>query len=181
MQKYTAKSETEIVGQAILAVFESIQYNEFKPVVDKVLAQYGVKTISPDTWYPLQMLLDIYTAMTNMGNTITNFVSIGMQVINTSPFPPEVDSIFKAIEMLNFVYDINVRNFDEQDKYEINILSNQHIRVVDHSPFPHDLVYGYFYAIAQRFRPSGTHPNVVRTYLNETHRNDDGAVYDITW
>lgn len=181
MAKFVTKPETEILGQAILAVTQSINYDDFRHLFEAGLSKYNFSTeIEAEQWYPLQMLLDIYKSFYEDGNASANLVSIGMKVIEASPFPPEVDSVTAAVTTLNGVYEYYVRNYEAGTEYQIETLSDTEVRITDHTAFPHDLVYGYMYAIATRFAPEGDHITVVRTYINEDDPDADGAVYTFT-
>lgn len=181
MTKFVAQPETEILGQAILAVTQSINYDDFGGLFEAGLKQYNFPTvIDPEQWYPLQMLLDIYKSFYDEANASPNLVSIGMKVIEASPFPPEVDSVVTAVAALNSIYEYYVRNYEAGTEYQIETLSATEVRVTDHTPFPHDLVYGYMYAIARRFAPEGEHITVIRTFINDDEPDAAGAVYTFT-
>lgn len=176
--KFETKPETEILGQAILAVTASMNFETYKHLFDAGLKKYNFEMpIDPDTWYPLQMLLDIYKSFYDEPNASSNLVSVGVKVIEASPFPPEVDSIVKAVETLNYIYTVYVRNFVPGTEYEIEVVSDEEIKVTDHTRFPHDLVYGYMFAIGKRFAPAGKHIIVTREYLDTENPNADGAIY----
>jgi len=110
-----------------------------------------------------------------------DLVALGINVIDTTPFPPEVNTIPKAIYGISAVYQQVLRNSMPDEGYHIEQVSDRHLRITDNTPWPHDLIFGYFYAIARRFKPEGSTQNVTRTYLNPVHPDEDGALYDIEW
>lgn len=176
--KFVTTPETEILGQAILAVTTSINYDDYKPFFEAGLTKYDYDVnIDPEKWYSLQMLLDIYKSMYDAPNAQSNLVSIGVKVIEASPFPPEIDSIEKAVHALNVVYETYVRNYQPGHEYTVEAVSETQIKIIDHQPFPHDLIYGYMFAVGKRFAPQGKHAIIHRTYLNEDDPDADGAIY----
>ncbi len=176
--RFETVPEAEILGQAILAVTQSINYEMYRHLFEAGLKAYGFDTtIDPEKWYPLQMLLNIYKSFYDEPNASSNLVAVGMKVIEASPFPPEVDSVQKAVETLNYIYTVYVRNYEPGTEYEIKVISPDEIQIVDHTHFPHDLIYGYMFAIAKRFAPKGKHIIVTREYLNPENPDADGAIY----
>ncbi|MGF1507327.1 MAG: hypothetical protein ACFB51_19705 [Anaerolineae bacterium] len=169
--------DSEILGFGQTALRESITRAEFEHMLDK----YALTEIDPEAWYPLQPLLDMYAEMdADKGRSMQYFVSIGMKVVHI--FPEEVTGVVGALNFLNSTLTLSLRNYDyETCGYEIESLGDGHARVTEYTPFPHDMIYGYMYAIANTFSGEGRSPTVVRTYLNEDDPDSDGAVYDITW
>lgn len=176
-KKYISPNpESRILGLALNAVLSSIKLDEFADLVE----QNGLNQIDPEAWYPTQLVLNMYKAISEQPNGSENLVSIGVKVYQNAILPPEVNSILTALHTLNAVMDLNMRNV-ESERYEIEQLSDQCIRVTETTAFPHDLIYGYLYGICRRFAPAGTKFHLQRTYLNPEDPDADGAVYDITW
>ncbi|NDJ75313.1 MAG: hypothetical protein GYB65_03560 [Chloroflexi bacterium] len=180
MQKYIAHPETEVHGQAMLHFFVSINREEFLPAVEDILAENGVGKIEEDQWYPMQLWLDIFQRIAENSNSMSNLVALGMSAIETGTLPPDIDSIVSAMNLLNAIYGLNLRNFPDDEGYEVSEVGKRHVRVKDRTPFPHDVVYGYIYGLSKQFGNAETF-TVRRTYLNEADPDSDGAVYDITW
>lgn len=181
MRKYKATPGALIIGSAMRNFFVSLNQDDFITIVEKKLTKAGIAQLDNDEWYPHQISLDIFNEIAQNVNATQNLVALGMAYVKTATFPPEADTIEKALMLLHQVYQLNVKNISEREGYEIQRVSNDHIRVIDLNPFPHDTVYGFIWGIANRFKEVNTHPTVVRTYKNEADPDSDGAVYDITW
>lgn len=175
--KYVSPNpESRILGLALNAVLASIKLEEFSDLVEK----NGLNHIDPNAWYPTQIVLNMYKAISEQPNGSENLVSIGVKVYENAVLPPEIDTILAALHTLNAVMDLNMQNV-ETERYTIVEEDDRHIRVTETTAFPHDLIYGYFYGICRRFAPAGARFHIKRTYLNPENPDADGAIYDITW
>ena len=172
----TSNGQEEIIGQTLSGLFESQFADELVPI----LKAHGITSVDPNKWYPLQLVLDIYADIASRQNAMSRFVAIGVEVFDTIPIPDGVDTVLDGLHMLNEIHDMSVRNA-EYVPYEITQVADNHIHLVERTPFPHDLIYGYIYGIAKRLKFKGTTPIVYRTYMNEADPNSDGAFYDIKW
>mgnify|MGYP006909114666 CR=1 FL=1 len=74
-----------------------------------------------------------------------------------------------------------MKNCLSDEGYQLEQVSDRHLRVTDNTPWPHDLIYGYLYAIVRQFKPDDSTPSITHIYLNPNNPDADGAVYDITW
>lgn len=181
MKKYVATPQAEVIGSAMQNLFVSIKRDEFLPLVEQTLQEYGVDYIQDKVWYPHQLTLDIFRLIEEAKlNSIENLVSLGVAYVETATFPPEINSVYTALSALSQTYALNIRNAADGEGYEINRISERHIQIIDRNPFPHDTVYGFIWGIAKRFR---THqdkfPSINRTFLNPDDPNADGAIYDV--
>ncbi|MCS6871633.1 MAG: hypothetical protein RML95_02115 [Anaerolineae bacterium] len=177
MRKYEAPKGALISGQSMQAIFQSIEFDSIRPHVEEVFQAYGLPvTIDPNEWYPLQLYHDIAKRLTSEEQ-----ISIGVRVINAAPFPPEIDSIQKAIEMLMAAHRLHLRNIPEDDGYSDYQFDDHCITFREKTTIPHDLLYGYIYALAHRYKKRGQAPVVRRTYLNPSDPDADGAIYQIEY
>ena len=81
--------------------------------------------------------------------------------------------------MLAETYHMNNRNVPADEGYETHIISDDHIKVVDKNPFPHDTVYGFIWGICKRFAGANEQFSVYRTFVSPDDPDSDGAIYDI--
>lgn len=183
MRKYTASPRAEVIGSAMRNLFVSINHDEFQPLVEHVMAEYGVTTLKDDGWYPHQLSLDIFKLIeTKKLNSTDNLVALGMAYVETATFPPEINNLFSALTALSLTYHLNIRNVPKNEGYEVKQISEKHIQIRDLNPFPHDTVYGFIWGICRRFRAEqDVFPTLTRTFNNPDDPNSDGALYDITW
>jgi len=177
MQKFVADSpNAKVIGQALLALKESINFEEFADI----MSRHGLNDIQPEKWYPYQVLLDFHKSLHDGPNGSENLVSIGVKVIETALLPDGVDSVSSALNLLNTLHQLNLRD-SGREGYEITALDYNKYEVIDHTALPHDLIYGFLYGILRRFAPNSTKRVLKRTYLNPTNPNADSARYEIEW
>jgi hypothetical protein len=182
VKKFVATPNAVVIGSAMQNLFVSANNDEFMPLAQQVLAQYGVKTIDNDTWYPHQLSLDVFKLIEAQSqNSMQNLVALGMAYVETATFPPEIQDVFSALTALSLTYSLNIRNIAKGEGYRVEKISEKHIQIHDLNPFPHDTVYGFIWGIAKRFRTThDTFPSIKRTYFKSADPNADGALYDVT-
>lgn len=184
MEKYVVAPNSLTFGAGLLGFRHNVNWDQMEPYMIQTLNKYGYDSldeIDPNQWYPQQLSVDFFKSLAEGKNLMFDLIALGINVIDTTPFPPEVDSIHKAVYGISAVYQQVLRNCFPDEGYHIEEISERHLRVTDNTPWPHDLIYGYFYAIARRFKPNGSDSKVTRTYLNPNDPDSDGAVYDIEW
>lgn len=184
MKKYVSTPDVLLHGTGFTSIFTANEFREYTGEYEAVLNEYGVEKIEPEGWYPRQIYLDIFKRLSTKPNASTNMVSAGVRIIETIQLPPElqVNSMLEALELLNTVYQLDQRNVPADDiGYKITQEGPKHLRVIDYSPYPHDVNYGYIYGLVKRFSPKGIRPIIERNFLDANDPNGDGAVYDITW
>jgi hypothetical protein len=143
MRKFIATSGAEVIGSAMQNLFVSVNQDEFSPLVDQVLINYGYKVIENDKWYPHQLSLDIFKLIeSKQVNSSENLVALGMAYVETAIFPPEIIDVFSALSALSLTYNLNIRNIRQGEGYVVTKVSENHIQIKDLNPFPHDTVYG---------------------------------------
>jgi hypothetical protein len=181
MKKYNAAPGCETIGQGILIFFENMEKDAIRPFLEAAMRKHGIQEIKVDAWYPVQFTLDLLRALEESESGMFNQVAVGMAIMGSFPYSPEVKTIPDAVNGVSVLYTQAIRNYDPSEGYDIRQIDANHLRVTDNTPWPHDLLYGYFYSIAQRFCPKGMQFKLQRTYLNPQEPNQAGAVYDITW
>lgn len=182
MPRFQAFSDdSEVIGQNMLALIQNTRKEDIQPYLDK----YGIATIDPDQWYPLQTWLNVLGDMydAHPGQASSNFVSIGMEVAQTAVFPPEFDELSLQDIMLgwNDAYKLNNRGSDVGEMIT-EIVSDHHIKMVCRIPYPDDFNYGVFYGTARRFLPPGTDFTV--SYDEDEPPREQGGnvtIYHIEW
>ncbi|MEL6149591.1 MAG: hypothetical protein AAFR56_08195, partial [Chloroflexota bacterium] len=100
--KYVAAEDSKISGFAMQAFQKSISADQIMPTFERVMKDYGYDTTDIDTaeWYPLQMYFDICKDLLETSGDALILVSIGMKVIESAQFPPEINSIPTAMKLL---------------------------------------------------------------------------------
>lgn len=183
MRKYIATPGSEGLGSAMRNFFVSLTNDETLPLVQQVFAKYGVEELHDDQWYPVQLTMDVFRLVEDKKtNASTNLVALGMAYVDTVTFPPEVNTVLFGLTALQQTYHLNVRYAPDTEGYVVHQISDNHLQIEDHTPFPHDTVFGFIWGIARRFRPSkDSFPMVDRSVFNPDDPDSDGALYNVKW
>lgn len=172
MKKYTASTpNAEVIGTALLAYDNSIEYEEFK----SILAEYQLLEIDPARWYPQQLTLDIQRTIKAQPGSSLTLVSIGMQIINTAVFPT-MNSLEDAVNAFASSYPMNFRHQSPDDMIRAALCGPGHIQVTNGSPHADEMIYGYVYALVNRFKPEGSIPVVQFADLNAVDGDGDTII-----
>jgi hypothetical protein len=176
MTKFQAFSpDSEALGQGMMMFMTAITHEDFQEFLEK----RGLTNIEMEKWYPMQSWLDVLNdiAQSDVGNASSNFVAIGMKVIETARFPAEISNmdIYTLLSIWDTVYKTNNRGSDVGGM-EYTKVADNHIQMKVRIPFPDDLEYGVYWGIARRFLPPGT--NFFVTY-DENARREQGSTHTI--
>lgn len=171
--------DVEVKGRVIQSASRCINKEDIIPILKK----YDLVTVDPETWYPLQLWLNILKDVSTQNNSTYNFVSLGLKLVEDIPFLPEwKDLSFE--QMLHFVPQSYAMDHQGGDIGSIDIekINAQHIRLVLRVPYPDDLFYGTTYGVARRFAPAYIQFTV--RYNDNVARRDQGGektVIDVSW
>lgn len=149
MRVYKCDPAVEIIGQNMLAYIENLQYSNIKPVLE----QHGLSQIDPQTWYPLQKMLDVLKTLADMPNASPNFVAIGMALARTASLPPEVEHMPIEPFFLNVLpqaYQMQHRGGDP-GYVAVEKAAEKHLIIEVDVPYPDDLEYGAAVWVCQAF------------------------------
>jgi hypothetical protein len=151
---------TEFLGKTLLSSILGLpgftQKNMFR-----ILEQKGIKQLDSNTWYILKIALDFYTQVNkDFGpNTIFN---LGKAVPENAIFPPDIDSIESALQLIDVAYNMNHRNgYFGFYKMVSHDLEEKKIIMQCYTPYLCDFDRGLLTAMARKFK-SG-----VRVFVDE--------------
>jgi len=167
-------SLVEVSGAAILSTIAGMEDN-----VLPVLAAYGIDQPEADEWYPQQAWLDVLKEISDNGGLL-DLVSVGMRIPETALWPPEVDSVEKALTSIDVAYQMNHRN-GEIGSYHAEVVDEGHVQLMCDNPYPSDFDYGLIYQTTRKFLPKGETFIVRRADSPSRKHGDDMCIYDVTW
>lgn len=181
--KYHVPEDSLIQGSSLHGFLTGLMSEDIRPHLEEVLADYGydIDEIDPTGWYPLSITMDVSRALVEKTRNALILVSVGTGLVDSLELPGEIDSIPTSIELLIQFFHNETDNVPPEHGYHSLSVEENRVTFVDHTPFPHDMVYGYVYGLARRFSPEDVVPIVERTYLNPDEPDSDGAFYEITW
>lgn len=156
MKKYVASSPSaEIVGSGLQPFLTSGERDTFQHILDK----HHITAFDPNAWYPVQVSLDLQKEIKDQPGSSTALVSIGMRVVQDAPFPP-MKSLEEAVSIFSQAYSMNLRGHVAQEGLHAEQIKPGHLAITNASPHSDEMVYGYIYALVNRFKPAGSHPVV---------------------
>lgn len=170
MQHY----DGEYSGAALNSFIKGL--NQSPAVIERILKPYGMKTIDPEQWYPLDQARAIYYDLEREvgSNTLYN---VGIQMIESAPFPPEIDDVPTVLQSLNHAYVMNVRG-PQIGGIDVEFDSDDSALVIFSTPFPCHLEKGIVVGCCQKF-----HATPLLEHEADGCR-DDGAEachYRVSW
>lgn len=100
----TAKREYS--GAALNSVIVGL--SDHKAVLDKLLADAGVRTIDPEAWYDYDWAFDLFDKIqAELGAAA--MVKVGRSMVETAVYPPEVDAAEKILSGIGYWWQLNAR------------------------------------------------------------------------
>jgi hypothetical protein len=168
--------QAEVIGQTVQAFVENLQADEIMPLLPK----HGFAAIEAETWYPHQNWMNVLKELDGLPNASANFVAFGRSVVEKAVMPPEINSIPAALNALNAIHHLNLRNVPDEEGYRIKVLSDNHYWVYHNTPNPNDAIYGFIWGMCARFK-APKESFTVRRIENTNEAEEPGALFDVTW
>ncbi len=162
---------TEIIG----AMLQGMVYSAEREMLLPLLRKHNFEEIELDRWYPLQRVLDLFTDITNDVGGMFNLVAIGAKAGEVFPFPPEITSFEQSLELADTLNRAAYRNGDP-GTIRAEKLGERHYRMHVHLPFPQDLHYGIWWAVARRLVPDMHTLHIQRQVLDLYT-----SIYEFQW
>ncbi len=166
---YRYAPDGEVLGAGISAIFNHRRRNE---VLDS-LVYHGADYLDPETWYPVDKFINIFTEWQTMPDTSTNIISVGMAMIYHLEWPGDTDRLdltgrLAALGDLHSMY-----HRGDVGGYATRVESLNHIVYTENTIWPDDMIYGFIYGAAQHFLPDGTRFTLM--YDPQAPRQDQGG------
>jgi hypothetical protein len=96
----------EVNGETILSVVDGMGSLKAKAI--EILETHGIKDPKPGQWYLQQAWLDSFRSIAKNYRPIT-MVCIGRKIPANAIFPPEINTIEKALQAIDVAYHMNHR------------------------------------------------------------------------
>lgn len=145
----------EVNGETVLTTVNS--FPEFmRTIALQILERNGISDPQPGQWYSQKAWLDSFKEISEQFGSNTLF-EIGKAIPANAQFPPEIDTVDKALGAIDIAYNMNHRNGDigfyklmGHDKIK------QEIKMYCKNPYPCDFDRGIITAMARKFIPGAT-------------------------
>lgn len=179
MAEYIAfDPNVEVTGQSALSVIEAAKRLGIDII--PLLTQYGLHPIEADQWYDQQAYLNVYQELAQ--RSVQNLVAIGIKVPDIAEFPPNINSIDDALQLLDQAYQMNHRG-GEIGHYYYERTGERSAKMICHNPYPSHFDYGLIYRIVQKYRPEDSSEFLVELDAMAPNRTKgaDSCTYLIQW
>lgn len=172
--------KVEVNGQTILSVVNALSAGQERRL--GILRNHGIE-LEEDKWYSQQSWLNAFKEISKELGDRTLFM-IGKAIPENAKFPPQIDSLQKALAAIDMAYHMNHRggeighytllSFDEKKREAIMVCNN---------PYPSEFDRGIISTMLRRFRPKDSFKYDVVTDLTKETRMKGGesCTYIINW
>lgn len=168
----------EVNGETILSVVNGMGIA--KDLGRKILADEGIVDPQPGQWYPQQAWLNTFRAIAEKIGPAT-LLAIGKAIPANAQWPPEVNTIEKALASIDIAYKMNHRG-GEIGYYRFEATGPRAGRVVCRNPYPSEFDRGIILAVAYRFAPQGSIPSVKLDETAPTRKKGaDACTFLVSW
>lgn len=168
----------EVNGRTVLAIVDAMKM--FESTALSILDECGISDPQPDLYYSQQAWLNAFKKISEQVGASTLFI-IGKRIPENAKFPPDIDSIEKALQSINLAYHMNHRGGDI-GYYRYEKTGDSSARMVCKNPYPCDFDRGIIETMAKKFRPEG---NIVRIEHDKSagcrKKNGDTCIYNVFW
>ena len=139
----------QVNGETVLAVVQGMGTAKEKAL--EILADHNIHNPHWEMWYLQQNWLD---AFRDISETLGDdaLYAIGMKIPDNAKFPPEIDTIEKALCAIDVAYHMNHCNGDI-GTYGFESTGPKSAKMVCRNPYPCDFDRGIIEAMARRFKP----------------------------
>jgi hypothetical protein len=179
MKQFVASSDkVEVNGETVYAVIDGL--GTFKKGGLQILENQGIKDVKPGNWYNQQAWLNAFKEISSKLGDNTLFV-IGTKIPENAIFPPDIDSVHKALGVIDIAYHMNHRNGDIGN-YKYVQIDEQSGKMICTNPYPDSFDKGIITFMIRKFNPNKTIAKVNIDETKETRKNGgDSTTFLVSW
>lgn len=169
--KFKASSvDAQAQGVVFAPYLQILQGSELDALVEK----YGLDKIEPESFYPQAHVCEMQSEMAEkMGLFSGELVAIGKESVPSIGFPPEIQTMQAAFEMLHSIYQAIHQNIPAEEGWVYESVDENAFRVVFNAPYEEFAAYGYVWGIVEKFR------NVQDDYEVTMGKENDLTVFSV--
>ena len=175
MAQFVAFSNNvEVNGETVLAVVDG---SPIKSMALQILEKNGIKNPAPGEWYPQQAWLDSFREIAEKIGDGTLLV-IGRAIPKNAQFPPDINSVEKALASIDVAYHMNHRKGDI-GCYQYEKTGDKAAKMVCRNPYPCAFDRGIITTMAKAFAGGAVtkHDDTQPCRKNGA----DSCTYIVTW
>ena len=171
----------EVLGRSIFSVVNAIPLGKESRL--EILEKHGIKNLSEDKWYSQSQYLKAFREIADAIGSNTLF-AIGKSIPEHAIFPPEVNSLEKALQIINVAYAMNHRG-GEIGSYKLVRFDSvkRQAEMVCENPYPSEFDRGIITTMLRKFKPKDSISYDVSLDLSRPTRlqGADSCTYLIRW
>jgi hypothetical protein len=171
--------EVEVAGRAVLSIMGGLELMRQRAM--RILNTAGIPELQPDAWYPQQAVLDTFkTVFEKIGPSTVQ--TIGRKIPDHASFPPDIDTLEKALHSLDVAYRMNHRGARNLGSFRVTMEGPRKARVLADNPYPCVMDLGLVEGMADRFRPKdAVHLRVEHAPGPCRHKGGATCTYEVAW
>lgn len=182
MAQYVPFAEgVDVSGGAVLSFANAAP--AFRDNMLQVLANNGIKDIQPDGWYSQIQWLNAMKEVNETYGTNTLFI-IGKAIPKSVEFPPDIDTLEKALAAIDITYHMNHRNGEIGHYTLASFNQKERLAIMEcNNPYPSSFDQGIVTAIARKFIPPRAPKIDVELDSSKPTRSNgaDQCTYLVSW
>lgn len=172
-------NKVEVNGETVLSVVNGVGL--FKKQALEILVKNGISDPKPGQWYSQQSWLDSFKEISSKIGPKSLF-AIGKAIPANANFPPDINSIEKALASIDVAYHMNHKG-GEIGHYKFVKTEGRTGKMVCDNPYPCEFDRGIIEAMAQKFKPADSIVALVEHDNTQPCRKNgaETCTYLITW
>ncbi len=180
MKIFQASSPSvEVNGETVYSIIDGM--GAFKAKAIEILSQNGIDDPKAGAWFKQQDWLNAFKAISvKIGNSTLN--AIGQKIPENAKFPPEVNNIHAALDIIDKAYHMNHRNGSIGD-YKYEQTGEKSGTMVCTNPYPDEFDKGVITSMGRKFMPPGSY--LVNVSIDDSQpsrsKGGDSTTFHIKW
>lgn len=170
----------EVNGKTLCTCLDGM--GDSKGVLLGFLAKRGIVNPQPDKWYKLKAWLDACGDISGRYGAKVLY-DMGMKIPENMKFPPRIDTLDKALKVMNSSFHMNHRKGDI-GHYYFKIAGEKTYQVICENPYPCDFDRGLLEGFCKRFKQTGSETTAVVIHDDSEPCRKQGATsctFLVTW
>jgi len=171
-------ANVEVNGETVLSVVDGM--GAMKTMAVSILEGAGIKSPKPGQWYKQQSWLNAFKKISDSvgPNTLSQ---IGQKIPENAQFPPDFDTVEKALAAIDVAYHMNHRG-GEIGHYTYKAEGPRRATMECANPYPCDFDRGIITAMARRFAPTGGAVRVTHDDAKPCRKQSgESCTYHVSW
>jgi len=174
-------SNVQVLGQTVLSIVTALSNGQENR--KEILSRHGIKSVEPEQWYSQEAYLNAFKEISESVGPSTLFV-IGKAIPENAKFPPQIDSLEKALAAIDMAYKMNHKG-GEIGYYKLTSFDKkERVATVEcKNPYPSEFDRGIITTMLRKFKPSDSLRTDVILDTNKPTRisGADSCTYKVIW